>query len=277
MPDKFQLFRLSLVQRNQIEFFPEPNIDNREEYLRYIFTQSWEYEHRGKNFHYRPSPTLSISAGLMGRFGRQVRDKENAPPDEGFEDILHDGWKAAVIALDPTDHWDGQKIAVQIDPKVGAPGAILESFIEGIQRLHPMAPFVIKAVPLFDVETLWQFVVENDYQITSVTFDFVVPNGMWTSMQDLDDELRVLRNDTRAQKVSTTYKTTDSLEIHSDQIKIGVNYAARGSGKVKATAKNGKRFYSVNKPIKTTLHTYKNEQESLIARAARHITKVLGQ
>ena len=277
MPDNFQLFRLSLVQRSQVDLFPKPNITERDKYLTYIFGAQWKFEHRGRAFHYLPDLKLSKSNALMGRFGRQVTIEENLPPDEGFIEVIHDSWKAAVIAVDPTNHEDGQKIAIQIDPKVGAPGAILESFIEAIASLHPSAPFVVKPEPIFNAATFWEFAEENRGNVTSINFEFVVPNGFWNADTDLTEELKEARQLIKAQKVSATFQSQDGLETDSPQIKEAVSYVENGSGEVSAKAKNGRRFSSKNAQKKTTLHEDPEEDEPLIVRAARHIAKVLGK
>ncbi|WP_343683926.1 hypothetical protein [Asticcacaulis sp.] len=277
MPDNFQLFRLSLVERSQDDMFPEPNVTDRESYLRYIFTTKWEYDHRGSTFHFIPAPHLSASDGLMGKFGRAVTVEENTSPDQGFEDVLRPGWKAAVLVIDPVNHADGQKVAVQHDPKVGSPGAILDSFIDFIARRHPSAPFVIKAEPIFNADTFWEFAAENRGEITTVTFEFVVPNGLWNAETDLKDELREARELVKAQKVVATFKSQDGLETDSPQIKEAVDYVEKGSGEVTAKSKRGKRFSSKNKPKRTILHDNPDDPEPLIVRAARQIAKVLGK
>lgn len=276
MPQRFQLFRLSLLKRIERTLFVEGPDPTREEYLRHVFSHGVALTHYQTPFHYQPDPTRSGLSGLIGRLGRAVVLDENRPPEEGLEEASHETWKAAILVLDPTDHEDGQKLSLEIDPQVGKPMAILGSLIHQINETNPDSPYTIEAEPIFDPETFWDFASENAGQITSLTFEFVAPNGLWGTADKLKAELRAAREKTGAQKIINTFKSEDGLKTDDEGIAEAVDYAMSGSGEIRAKAKNGAKFNSTMRP-KTVSLPDDDTEEALIVRVARQIAAALGR
>jgi len=276
MSERFEVFRLSLLPRPQrdLEGGPDPT---REEYLRTVFSAITTFAHYNAEFHFRPDPRLSTDNGLIGRLGRAVVIDENRPPDQGFEEISHEGWKACVVVVDPGEHEDGQKASIEIDQAVGKPTAIFGGLVKAINAANPLAPYTIEAQPIFDAETFWDFAEENEGQITSLTFEFVVPNGLWSASSSIRDELKAAKEKLGAQKVINTFQSSDGIETNSEQVRDAVNYAVSGSGEIKARAKGGKKFDSNEKPKVATLPKSDEEKEPVIVRVARNIARVLGR
>ncbi|MBJ6127597.1 hypothetical protein [Microvirga splendida] len=275
MGERFELFRLSLVPRDQKRFFEEEI--SREEYLRRAFSRDWIFQHYGTEFHYRSDAQLSHSEALLGRLGRQVTFDENLPPEKGFAENSRDGWKACVLALDPRDHADGQKAALQIDRQVGTPYSLMISLAEAINQFYRDAPFQLEIQPIFDSSTFWRFAEENRGQVTSLTFEFVVPNGLWSANESVREGLARYREKISAQKVTTTFKSNEGLETDAEPIREAVSYAEKGSGSIKARALGNKRFSSKRQATVVTLDDSDSEEMSLVAKAARKITQVLGR
>lgn len=276
MSDRFEVFRLSLLPRSQrdLESGPDPT---REEYLRAVFSGDTTFTHYNAEFHYRPDARLSTDDALLGRLGRAVVIDENRPPDQGFEEISHDGWKACVVVIDPRDHEDGQKASIEIDVAVGKPTAIFSGLVKAINAANPLAAYTIEAQPIFDADTFWEFAEENEGRITSLTFEFVVPNGLWSARSSIREELKAAKEKLGAQKVINTFQSDESLETDSEQVKEAVNYAVAGSGEIKARAKGGKKFNSIEKPKVAELPKSDDPEEPIIVRVARNIAKVLGR
>src|SRR5579884_981174 len=108
MADQFILFRLSLLPRPQVDFLSDYNA-SREEYLRKVFATEYKFEYWKVTYHYVPAKHDGREA-LLGRLGRHITVEENLPPDKGLVDSVHEGWKAAVLVIDPRHHKDGQKL-----------------------------------------------------------------------------------------------------------------------------------------------------------------------
>ncbi|SFJ28167.1 hypothetical protein SAMN02799626_01435 [Caulobacter sp. UNC279MFTsu5.1] len=276
LADKFQLFRISLLQRAQIDAFENPRL-TREEFLREVFSENWEFPHYGSRFHYRPDPSHSAREVLMGRLGRRVLTEENSPPEMGLEEVIHEAWKACLIVVDPTDHVDGQKASVEVFKEIGGPIALISALARCVNQQRPHAPFVMDVQPIFDAATFWEFARQNQGQVTSITFDFVTPNGLWSVDEEMRDELIELRKAIKTQSVSTTFKSSEGLDTDAKQIKDAVDYAETGSGKIRARARRDKTFNSTEKPKIVTLSEDRQARESLLDRAAAKWKKILGR
>jgi hypothetical protein len=274
--DNFQLFRLSLLARTRDLFHEGPD-PTRADHLNSMFSKEYTFEHYGSDFYFKPDPERSGPGALVGRLGRPVTIEENLPPDKGLLEASHDGWKACVVIVDPEDHEDGQKASVQLDVKVGKPVSIFSALIQAMNDSAATAPFTIEAEPIFDADTFWDFAAENKGEITSLTFEFVAPNGLWTSASSVKEELRAARETIGAKKIVTTFKSDDGLDTNSERVKEAVNYVGQGSGEIKARARGRKVFSSTDKPKTVTLENDAKDADPLIVRAARQIAKVLGR
>lgn len=97
MIKKFQLFRLTLLEKNQRSLFAN-SAQTRDEYLREIFSNSWMFNRHGSPFHYVPVDNNDESKTktnfLFGRVGRQITLPENKSPADGLVEQTRDTWKA---------------------------------------------------------------------------------------------------------------------------------------------------------------------------------------
>lgn len=275
MADRFEQFRLSLLVRPDRGLFAGPD-PTREEYLRLVFGEDRVFEHYGNMFHYK-AQAGSPDTALLGRIGRRVEMEENLSPAEGLLEAVHETWKAAVLVVDPTDHVDGQKAALEIDRQVGGPLALLTALAEAINIDHPDAPFHIEVNPIFDASSFWTWAAEHEGQVTEVAFDLIAPNGLFNTRNSVRDEMKSAREQTGANEVSVKLKSSDAIDVSSDPVIEAVEYAVSSGGKVRGKAANGDRFNSSQRPKTTSISSDDGGNEPLILRAARKISEILGR
>lgn len=263
-----------IPQRSMFAEGPEPN---RQEFLSEVFSTPRKFEHYGVDFYFQPDPTMSAPDGLLGRIGRQVVIGESMPPSEGFGDATHLGWKTCILAVDPGDHPDGQKASIELNPVVGKPAGVMRSLVKSINESVLDPPYLIEVEPIVDAGDFWAFADENVGEITNLTFEFIVPNGLWSADTNIKEELRVAREKTGAQKVVTTFKSEEGINTNSDAVHEAVDYAVSGSGEIRARTRRGKRFNSANKPKSVKIDGAAITGSELMAAVANSIMRVLGR
>jgi len=93
--------------------------------------------------------------------------------------------------------------------------------------------------PIVDPDTFWEFERENRGEITLIEFDLMVPN-MFGTRNDLDRELRELRDNERVRKAKLALENEDGLNLNTERNRQTVNYTLEGGGGIKAKAKRKK-------------------------------------
>lgn len=275
MSERFDLFRFSLLLRRQRDAFSGPD-PTREEYLRNVFQQSRKFNFYGTEFHYVPEQIQAREDIIMARIGRPVTVEENRPPEEGLAETIHDGWKAVVVVIDPSEHEDGQKVAVGDDPKVGSPVGLIRELVMSINEVMPHTAWDIEVEPITNPQSFWQFADRNKGQITHLTFEFVAPN-MFGGSDDLSEELREFRKKENAEKVSITLSSKEGLDTDTKRTQEAVDYVVKGVGKITARTKLGRRFNSAKKVASTKLEDKEMPDEPTLIRLARLATRILGR
>ena len=241
---RFDLFRLSLQQRppNLLDRFEDPL--SRNEWIKRLFSECIQFQHRRKKYVYMADKNQPLSDCILGRLGREISEMENNPPEQGFEPIRHEAWKASRIVVDPTEHSDGQKVAIEARRDVGTPSALaprLLRALEGVQQTHQ---YLNAIHPISDDKTFWSWADQNNEQITRLTFELEVPN-MFGSEEEFEKEMRKYRDNENAQKVKIEISNPDGIKIKTDRVKYTVDKAmAKGTGKVTAKTKEGNYFSS---------------------------------
>lgn len=231
MSERFDLFRFSLLPKEQMDLLT-PFDSTREAYLRNIFSSRIQFQHYKTAFQYVPS---QISGEIVGRVGRLVINEENLPPDIGLEEAKREMWKAAVIVIDPTEHIDGQKVALEWDPKVGKTDPVMTSLTRAINEQNPTAAYHLEVSPISEASTFWEFARENKGAITTLSFTFVAPN-MFGGIDNITEEMRQFRDEERAQRVSIALKSSEGIETDTEKIRNSVEYTSRGGGEITARA-----------------------------------------
>jgi hypothetical protein len=229
------------------------------------------------DFHYLPEERGAWSpSAIIGRVGRKVQTEENLPPEEGFADTIHEGWKAVVIVVDPTDHKDGQKVAVEVRVSVGGTNALIKGLVSAINDSDDSSPYLIEVQPIFDPSEFWKWAKENKGDVTSVKFDLVAPNGLFGARNNLRDELKAANEQSGANEVVIELKNPDGLRLDSEPIHEAVDYAESTGGRITGKAKGKRRFSSTLRPKMTTLRDTDSSNEPLVTRAARLLSEILG-
>ena len=152
-------------------------------------------------------------------------------------------------------HDDGQKVAFEEDSRVGRPTAIMDSLAAYLNRND--GPYFFEPNPISDAETFWDFIRKNEGEVTSVTFEFIAPN-MFGQADDYDKEMAAMRDEERVRRAKLQLENPDGLALETPRVKHAVNYAARGTGSIKAKTKRHKKFNSKNRVKKSTIPQNKN-------------------
>ena len=88
----------------------------------------------------------------------------------------------------------------------------------------------------------------------------MVPN-MFGTRNDLDRELRELRDNERVRKAKLALENEDGLNLNTERNRQTVNYTLEGGGGIKAKAKRKKhKFNSKRKGKRITIETSAAEQ-----------------
>lgn len=245
MSIKFDLFHLSLTERNQVEMFGGSQI-TRESYLRSIFEKPQTFEHFKVQYQYVPAPEHPLSGEILGRIGKRITIEANLPPEEGLIETEDTLWKAAYLVIDPMPHEEGQRLAMEVDVAVSAnPTSLLASLIDAINKKNSKSQYHVDLSPIVHVGDFWAFVQKHEGKVTSVSLDFVPPN-MWGTSDEISEELKRYHDLERASGVSIRLRSDDGLEPDTPRTREAVEYIARGQGGIRATAKTskGRRTYS---------------------------------
>jgi len=272
----FELFRISLTKRESIQlklFSNENKQISRQDFLNEVFSDRIIFFHQSNEFHFIRINNLNLKDKIIGKIGRPIVSEENLPPEQGFEEAEHTGWKASIIVIDPAPHEDGQKISFQKLRDVGESFALIKSLVKKINEKKDSI-YHIEIEPIFSSRTFWDFVEKNKGEITNIKFNFTTPN-MFGSSDELSKELAALRDNEKAQKVELTLKSDDGLETNTERLKQAVEYAQKGTGEIRAISKNGKRYNSIETTASILINDDKKEG-SLLNRVLNQIKTVLG-
>jgi hypothetical protein len=275
MPERFVQFRLSLLIREQLSAFDQDL--NRERYIRQVFAEEHVFEHYGSNYYYRPSEEQPQESVVFGLVGREVIVEENLPPEEGFTEWKHPAWKASVVVVDPVDHTDGQRVAMELDMQVGNPLKLFASLVDRINGVHQQAPFTIEVQPIVDTSSFWAWAERNRGNVTAVRFQFVPPNGMWSASSNIAEELRGIRNESNAEQVGVALTSDEGLNTDSPPVQEAVDYIDKSGGKITGAARGGRRFSSTNAPQVETMPKDQDQARPLIERVVERIAAVFGR
>lgn len=251
---QFEMMRLSLVQRPQADAFERRARDGRpltrEEWLREVFKQGIQFQHRGAIFHYAPEVGHDVRGAIVGRIGREVTVAENEPPEGHLAPKERGVWRAAVVLIDPTHHEDGQKVAVEHLAAVGSPVPIFESLAGQINVRSE--PFVLEVNAIVPSETFWNFVRAHEGDVTSIQFEFVAPN-MFGEADDYDREMRDMHQQERAQKAKLKLESKDGLNLNTGRVKRAADYTIKGAGSIEARTRSGKKYSSKEKAQRVSI------------------------
>jgi hypothetical protein len=268
----FELFHLSLIERDRDLFTALDQRPSREDWLRKAFSETFTFEHRARKFYWVPFER--VNELVIGHVTRTHKRTHHAPPEDGAIEIVTDEWQGSLVLVDPASHEDGQKVAFERDPTIGRPRAVLQSLLAHVNMVSG-AEYAVEPKPIFDENSFWAWSTAHENKLRRITFDFVVPN-MWESATNLDEELRELRS-IGVQRAKVTYEGPDEIDATSSQIKDGVDYASKGGGTLTAKAKNGDTYASTEKTKTAKLPTTSAEVGGVKDAITKWSRKLLGR
>lgn len=278
MADRFELFRFSLLKRKQLDLEGEEFREySREEWLRKVFSEEQPFIHHGSEFHYVPKEDKGIEKVVIGKVGRHILREENRPPEEGLDEFMHETWLAALVVIDPVHHDDGQKLAFQIMTEVGNPLHLVRSMLGSINKRYIYGPYAIEAGAIIETQSFWNFVKENEGNITSVSFDLIAPN-MFGNSDDWDEDMREFRDQEHARKIRLTMNNADGkINPDTPRIREAVSYAERTSGAVRARTRGKKNYNSKDTGKRSYIDDVAETGIEIIKVASKLANRILGR
>jgi hypothetical protein len=259
---QFEMLRLLMVDRAQISAFERKRADGarltREEWLREVFSQDIQFEHRRDLFHFAPKPDSDAGrVAIVGLVGRKVIVTENEPPENHLAETERETWNASHIFIDPTHHADGQKIAMEQKGTIGRPIPIFEDLVAQINKGDE--PYVLEVNAIVPSETFWEFAKKHEGQISSIQFEFIAPN-MFGEADDYDAEMRALHASEKAQKAKLVLESKDGLNLNTEKVKKAADYTIKGAGSITARTKTNVKYDSKNKAKKISVSSKEIEE-----------------
>lgn len=246
----FEYIRLSLFEREGFDFDWRKKANGapfmREEWLRDVFSREVPFIHRKNSYVFVPDGEVEQSTYIVGRIGRPTISVENEPPEGDLHETTREIWRAAITIIDPADHSDGQKAAVQVEANVGKPIGVFASLASALNQRLPPEPFLMEVHGITDSQTFWQYVSENAGSITNITFEVAAPN-MFRSVDDFSQEMRELRDTEKVKSARIELNNPDGLNPNTQRVRDAVNYTVKGGGAIKARARGKKPYNSRNK------------------------------
>ena len=242
---RYNYFRLSLLPH---AIFPlleasdlDPDHPTRQDYLRHLFSQRIDFEHRKRTLVYVPIGIEERSSGplMLGRIGRFVSSIENAPPEARFEEITRPIWRAANVIIDTRGHTDGQKVAFQHHANVGRPLPIATKLIQKINEENPHSGWLIEISPVTEVQSFWEAARRHKGEITTAEFTFTTPNVLGIRSK-LNKELKRMREQHNAISVTETLRNPKgNLDLEGQEVTDSLEYISKGGGKSQVEGRKG--------------------------------------
>lgn len=276
---RFDLFRLSLRKRKQMDIFEAIERTGREDWIRRLFTQKTSFRHHGTDYVYVPLDPKLTAPYLVGKIGRKVSEIEYTAPEDGYMEYVHDAWKAAVVVVDPSEHEDGQKLAIQFHHDVGKPSTLAPRLIQAMEGQQEWLQYLTAVHPITNTEAFWDFVKRNEGKITYIRFELEVPN-MFGGDDEYAKEMKAFRDKEKAQNVAIEIKNPDGIDADTDRVRYTAEKAmGQGTGNVKARAMGKNNRFSSQKQQESARIPIgeEGERRPLIERAADLASRILGR
>lgn len=255
--------------------FSGPDV-TRETYIRTVFSEEIIYKYKDEQYHYVPMTGSKDQDFIAGRLGKRLIIEENMPPSEGLTETTRESWKASRIVIDPSEHADGQKVAVESNRSVASPANILFGLVRQINRTHPESIYSIEAAPIIETESFWAFAERNKGRITNIRFDFVAPN-MFGGSDSITEELRDFKQKEKAHRISIELQNKHGLNVETEKTREAVDYVGKSGGVIRAKAKRGSNYTSTDKTRFGIIPEPDLGEESAIGRIARFAKQILGR
>lgn len=246
----FEHFHLNLVEKEQPDLLGQRL--PREQWIRSIFAERFEFRHQNKTFHWVPHGDQSDI--ILGTVERQRPRIQHRAPHEGATEFEGEEWQGSIVVIDPVHRPDGQKMAFERDRDVGQPNAIVDSLVSHFNRQQD-PPFAIVVRSLFDAETFRAFARRHGEVVQYVNFSFVVPNMFFGASTSVDQGLKRIGKSTGAQTVDLRLQSEDGVKTDSPDVKDALAYAEEGNASVTSKAMNGDLYSSTSRRLTVKMHS----------------------
>ena len=200
----------------------------RRDYLARALTTRRNFLYRKKPFYFLPvTADADLYAGLIGR---EIREINNLPPEQGFELVEENKWKAAYIFFDAREN---KQIAIfESNNKVGLPRGLLQAFLENQRQDIDMAAWTPHVEYISSAPDFWVAVEEYLGRITSLNFTFLPPNALRAS-EAVDDLVRAASEQANASSTDLRLRNPDGkLEPRGELVETALATATKGGGDV---------------------------------------------
>lgn len=246
---RFELARLFLLPTRQMDAFEPVNRDgsrmSREDWLRLVFGTKVSFIHRGaERLFARDEAVADASNRIVARIGRKTLAKES-DPHRNLKEFERERWNACLVLIDPTDHPDGQKVAIEQRSDVGSGFANFKSLVDHINDSHKAKPYHIELNPISEKQSFWNYVDKNKGEVTSITLSVALPN-MFGGSSSFEEDAKRLRDREGARRLKETIENEDGLNPDTERMREAVDYTTKGGGIVKARSKRDKPYDSRN-------------------------------
>lgn len=274
----FHLFRLNLrlCAQQDIANLVQPERQSREFWIRQLFAKRTEFRFRETEYVFIPYKSVSSKNSIVGKIGRQISSIEHTPPEDGYEEIIHDAWKAAIVVVDPTEHADGQKVAIEKNTDVGSPRTLAKQLLRAMEASNQPSPFLTSIHSITNREAFWNFAERNEGKITSLTFDLEVPN-MFGSDDEYGREMKEYRDKEKAKNVQIKISNPNGISVDTDRVRYTVDKASRGTGSVSAKAL-GESYSSDEQQVTSSITAEETSgSSSLLSLASNLASRIFGR
>src|SRR5206468_886121 len=122
----------------------------------------------------------------------------------------------------------------------GRPLSVMNSLAIELNSRVPLEPYYMDVNAITDVESFWEFEQQNRGNIIDISFELHVPN-MFGIRDDLDRELKELRDNERARRAKLEIQNEDGLNLDTERVHTTVEHTLDGGGAIKARTSDGKR------------------------------------
>lgn len=230
---KLEMYRLSLSERDQPKMrvdskglYLAPDMPTRFDFLARAFGHPFSYSPRADmRMKYMPLESdQGIIAAIVAKLTfREGRHDETDP----LALVESPDWEVCHIFLNLND--DEQIIAFDRSTALQSSTAkILEGLVKHLNE-QDNALYKIDAFPVHSENEFWESVSEYDGKITSLRFDFVVPNPPDTT-SPTKDALKELRRQVNARRHTEIIRNEEGLDLQNDYVRDREEYASSGNG-----------------------------------------------
>lgn len=262
------MFRLSLKPKRQRDVFERKREDgsefDRKDWLIDKFSRQFSFTHHGNEFFFVPQNAREVGFPddlIIGWLARDRQQTERTPPWEGLTPTEHQSWQASLLLLDPSEHADGQKLALEQRSDVGGPQPVLASLVESLNDQGPEEPFSVAVFPIIEARSFVRFANLHVGKIKVIEYDVAVPN-MFNSPDDFSSELKKLRDNGNVARVKTKLESDGAIDTSASQLDEIAAHVEKGGGKIIAKTTDGERYNSDDHSVSEEIDTSGTDPET---------------